>query len=79
MTEHEKARRWREKRGLTIDELAELTGYGYRTLYWFERGQTAPNTYHKKPGKISAWVWQRYKMTCAGVDAQLRGGKKFDW
>ena len=79
MTEYEKAKAWREKRGLTVLQLAELTGYGERALYWLERGQSPPNATRAKPAKVAVWIWQRYKNMCAGVEAQLATGKKFDW
>ena len=77
--EHEKAKAWREKHGLSIDQLAELTGYGRRSLYWMERGQSPPNATRAKPAKVASWIWHRYRMICAGVEAQLASGKKFDW
>ena len=81
--EHEKARQWREKAGLTVAQLAELTGYGGQAIYWFEKGMTPPLR-KAKGGKphdrtISPWVMQRYRMACSGVDRELRSGKKFDW
>ena len=79
MTEYEKAKAWREKRGLTVLQLAELTGYGERALYWLERGQSPPNATRAKPAKVAPWIWQRYKMMAAGVEAQLASGKKFEW
>ena len=79
MTEYEKAKAWREKRGLTVLQLAELTGYGERALYWLERGQSPPNATRAKPAKVAPWIWQRYKMLCGGVEAQLKTGKKFEW
>ena len=79
MTEYERARAWMNKRGLTADQLAELTGYGRRSLYWMERGQSPPNATRAKPVKVASWIWHRYRMICAGVEAQLASGKKFDW
>ena len=83
MTEHQKAKAWRESRNLTPERLAELTGYSTVTLYWMERGCTPPLRNAKsgrpKDRKIRPWVWQRYKMACAAVDHQLRTGKGFDW
>ena len=79
MTEYEKAKAWREKRGLNIKQLAHLTGYGERALYWLERGQSPPNALRDKPAKVAPWIWQRYKMMAAGVEAQLASGKKFEW
>lgn len=79
MQEHEKARAWREKRNLSVQELADLTGYSTVSIFWFERGTTPT-----RPGKvrykdIAEAVWQRYKTVCAGVDARLKFGKKFEW
>lgn len=79
MTEHERAKAWREKRGLSVDQLADLTGYGRRSVYWMERGESPPNGTRSKPAPVASWVWQRFKMICAGVEAQLKTGKTFDW
>lgn len=79
MTEPQKAKAWREKRDLSIDQLAKLTGYGTRALYWMERGQAPPNATRSKPAKISEAVWQRYRMVCAGVEAQLHSRRTFKW
>ena len=78
MTEHAKAKAWREKRGLTVDRLAELTGYGVRSVYWFELGLSPPIPPHRA-AKVKPWLWQRYKNICAGVEAQLKSGREFDW
>ena len=75
MTQYEKARRWRQHANLSIDRLAELTGYSREAIYCFERGQS-PNT---KDGKIRPQVWLRYKNACAGLLHELRTGKKFNW
>lgn len=77
--EHEKVKAWMDRRNLSADDVAEKTGYARRTVYWMLRGQSAPNGYHKKPGNISDWVWQRFKLACAGVEAQIKSGRKFDW
>jgi len=83
MTEHEKAKAWREKAGLTLAQLAELTGYAEISLRWFEKGQTPPLRLAKSGREhdrsISPYVWRRYRMACAGVDALLRSGREFDW
>lgn len=79
MTEHEKARRWRANHQLTPEKLAELTGYSVSAIYWFERGETPPSRHvSATKGKITPWVWQRYKRACEGVDAEL-SGRKFKW
>lgn len=79
MTEYERAKRWRVKREMSVRELAERTGYGDRSIWWFERGQTPPSGTTKKPKPVAEWVFQRYKMACAGVEAELQTGKKFNW
>lgn len=79
MKQHEKARAWRNKRGLTIAQLSNLTGYGWRAITWLEKGQAPPNASRAKPAPVADNVWQRYRMLCAGVDAQLKTGKKFEW
>lgn len=78
MIEHDKAKAWREKRELSVARLAELTGYTVRSIYWLELGLSPPNASRAKPAKVAPWIWQRYKMMCAGVDAQLNG-TEFDW
>ena len=79
MTEHERAKAWREANGFTLPQLAELTGYGRETIWWMEQGSTPPSQKgNPRRGKIKPWVWQRYKMCCAGVEASLKG-KKFNW
>jgi hypothetical protein len=78
MTEHERAKQWRENRGLSAEQLAGLTGYGLRMIFWMERGQSPPNA-SRGAAEIAPWIWQRYKMMCAGVEAQLAAGKEFDW
>lgn len=77
MQEHERARRWRERRGWTQSRLAELTGYSREAIWWMENG-TTPSHNGKKSGPIGKTVWTRYRNTCAGVDAANRG-KKFNW
>jgi DNA-binding XRE family transcriptional regulator len=78
LNEHERARRWRQKRGLSQAKLASLTGFARETVFWMERGTTSP-----RPGAaakpISPWVWQRYKLCCAGLDHALRTKKEFNW
>jgi len=56
---------------LSIDQLAERTGYSPRTIYLMELGCTAHGQ------KIKPWVWQRYKRACAAV--HLDHTSKFDW
>ncbi|HTQ99241.1 MAG TPA: helix-turn-helix transcriptional regulator [Candidatus Acidoferrum sp.] len=73
--QHEQARQWRIRRGFSVDKLAELTGYSREAIYAMERGEST----RAGAGKVKEWVWHRYKMCCAGVDAQIRSGLNFDW
>lgn len=76
MTEHDRARRWRENLGFTLEDLAERTGYSRSAISCLERGYTQrPDG---KSGKTSPWVWLRYKLCCAAVAAEIKG-KRFDW
>ena len=75
MKPHEQARAWRDKRGLSLDQLSELTGYSVIAIRKFEAGFR-----HQKNNEgHSEWVWQRYRMACAGAERQLRSGKAFEW
>ena len=83
MSEAEKARAWREKHKLSKAQLAELTGYCYEAINSFEKGATPARTWKsgKKaapPRAINPYVWQRFKLCCAGVEAQLKGNE-FNW
>lgn len=71
--EHSEARNWRKSRGLTVEQLAEQTGYSREAIYCFERGRMANGT------DVPDWVWRRYKMCCAGVEAEIRRGFTFHW
>lgn len=87
--ENKKAQAWREAHDLSIQQLADLTGYSHQSIRWFEKGETPPRTWPgsrqaRKSGPIDAWVWLRFKMACAGVQAQLAAlaagtAKMFDW
>lgn len=75
MKENQKAKEWRVKHNLSLDQLAELTGYSVPAIRKFEQG--ARNT--KIGEKHSVWTQQRYRMACAGAAAQLRTGRVFEW
>lgn len=84
MTAHAKAKSWRESLSLSIADLAKLSGYSEVTLYWFEKGLTPPRTAAHIAGKqkskaIPKAVWQRYRNVCAGVEAQIKAGKQFNF
>ena len=72
---HEQAKAWRLARKLTLDQLAELTGYSVPAIRKFEAGSR-----NSKAGEgHSEWTMQRYRMACAGAAAQLRTGRTFEW
>ena len=73
--EHNKAREWRKLRGLSIEQLAELSGYSIHAIYKMEQDRAS----RQGGGKITSWVWQRYRNVCAGIDAQIRSGVDFKW
>lgn len=84
MTEHAKARAWRERLGLTRKQLADLTGYSYESVLLFERGTTPSRTWSTNPKKmkpkaIDDFVWQRYRRCCQAVDHELRNREPFSW
>jgi hypothetical protein len=66
------AKEWRQSRRLSVQQLAELSGYAIETIYFMERGgrPSQPTT---------EFTWQRYKQVCAAVDTQLRTGREFSW
>lgn len=72
MREHERARAWRERMGLTVMALEELSGYSREAIYGFEKGK-------RWDGKHSDFAWHRYKMACSAVERQISSGKVFDW
>lgn len=84
-TQSKAARTWRLARALTIATLAEKTGYAVETIYKYERlglPETAvgrPRLRQPAPGAIEPWVWQRYRLACAGVEAEIQSGEKFEW
>lgn len=78
MTEHQQAAAWRQSLGLSQEKLGELIGYAKATVYWMERGRTAP-TGLVESGPIPDNVWKRYKRACAGLDAEVRAQQVFAW
>lgn len=85
MTEPEKAKAWRERLGLSVKQLAALSGYSVVTIHWMERGLTPPRTRNHMAGSnkgernIAWYVWQRYKLVCGAVGQQVKSGKIFEW
>ena len=79
-----KATVWLRQLGLTIDQLAQLTGYSVVTLRWYFKGMTPPRTAKHIAGKqkskpIEAPEWRRFSNICAGVEYQMKRGKQFDF
>lgn len=80
MTEAEKAKAWRERLGLSPDQLADLTGYSRQSIYWYERGVVPPIAGKPDGQPTKPWVFKRYKMACLGAAALLhKGAQDWDW
>jgi transcriptional regulator with XRE-family HTH domain len=73
MKEHEKAKEWRLRRKLSIEQLSELTGYSVPAIYAFERGSRGAAERH------SDWTLQRYRAACSGAERQIKSGRAFEW
>jgi hypothetical protein len=67
------AKEWRLRRKLTAQQLAEMSGYTESMIWKFEAGFQRPGVEH------SEFVWQRYRLICAGIEAQMRSGRTFEW
>ncbi len=82
-SEHTRAQEWRLRLNLTVAQLADLTGYSPKSIYWFERGETPPSRNAKggnaNDRQIKPWVYQRYRLACAGAQAQIKAKVPFDW
>ena len=75
MKPHAAAKAWRLKRGLDLEQLSEMTGYSVIAIRKLEAGMRN----RKAKEGHSTWVMQHYQMTCAGAEAQLKSGRKFEW
>ncbi len=66
---HEKARAWRKSKGLTIADLAELTGFSVSVIADMERGSRRG----QKPehATIEETSWLRFGLACAAIDNGL--------
>ncbi len=80
MADHEKAKAWREKLGLTVEQLSDRVGYSIESIYLFEKGYTYAGRTPKKGSirkvPLTESVWKRYRLACAAVAADL---DKFNW
>ena len=75
MKPHERSKAWRERRKLTLEQLSDITGYSVIAIRKLEAGMRN----RKAREGHSEWVLQRYQMACAGAEAQLKSGRKFEW
>lgn len=77
--EIERAQTWRSKAGLTMSQLADLTGYSASAICRFELG-TVPASQTMGEHAVTPKAWRRYKMICLAVDMLVRAGKQVeDW
>ena len=79
MTESEQAKTWRERNNWSAKELAQMTGYSFKSIYIFEQGFAT-----RKKGRrtvkidITPAAWKKYRLICAGIEAEKKG-KTFSW
>ena len=59
------AKAWRYAMGLTMNELAALTGYSSEAIFLFERGINSLGKPHART------AWRRYKLACLAVATML--------
>lgn len=78
MTEHKKARAWRQSLNLTQKELGEQLGYSVEAINWFEKGLTPPRL-GLSDRKIKPWIWRRYKLACSGLAIERKRKKEWRW
>lgn len=79
--EIERAQAWRLARDLTLEDLAQLSGYSPSAISRFEAG-TVPASQTMGEHLVTPRAWQRYKMICLAVDCLSRAGKgiaEWDW
>lgn len=78
-SEFKKARAWREAHNLTPRQLSDLVGWSVASIWFFENGTTPSAKSQDHDRSLKWWVWMRYKRACAGLDAELRSKKQFEW
>lgn len=78
--EGSRAQHWRQRiMGLSIKELADLTGYSVTAIRCFEANANTSGEI------IGEKAWQRYRMACAGIfwhqqhKFKIKIGDSFDW
>ena len=63
---HKRLRAWRLSKGLTVAELAELTGFSESTIINFERGER--RNMPPQQTVIAETSWRRFGLACAAVE-----------
>lgn len=76
-SELSRAIRWRKALGLSAAQLGAHIGLGRLAIHYYEKGRMPPIS--GKPQVLQAKTWHRYKLLCAGFDAQVRSRKPFNW
>jgi transcriptional regulator with XRE-family HTH domain len=71
--EHQKAKEWRLAKGLTLDELAYLSGYSKQAIFWFEKGTAHRGT------PLDPNAWARFKRICHSIELDSRMAKIDPW
>ena len=74
--EIERARQWREALGLSVDQLADLTGWCRASIFRFEAGVSFTAGGKQR---IGARAWHRWKLACSGLNALRQHRLGFDW
>jgi transcriptional regulator with XRE-family HTH domain len=70
MTEYERAKRWREARGQSRQQLAQLTGFSPRSIEAYESGMQPSGQ------PVPAESMRRYRLVCAAIHHRMEG---FRW
>jgi transcriptional regulator with XRE-family HTH domain len=70
LPEHELARQWRERMGLSRAALGKLIGYSLSAVSDYETGKR-----RSTGAAIGANEWLRYRLACAAITAHI----EFDW
>lgn len=72
VSEHQKAKHWREALGLSQPALAKALGYSKSQIYFMERGTDHLGKPH------SPAVWRRYKLACLGLRTMRAYGAELE-
>ncbi len=79
--EFERAKAWRFRRNLTMEDLSKAIGYSVSLISWMERGQSPPQKGTFAPRPLNPYAWMRYRLLCELVERRLRAPqmKSFEW